>query len=103
MAQTPTPAADQSLPIHFTLATKRDDGGKTQNYCVYECTRQTHAVNGKGETVIKPLIMGGNGSIYIGHALAGSHQEWVLLPKAMWEAQRRTMDPMPAPTKKGKK
>jgi hypothetical protein len=78
-------AIDSSLPIEFTLATKRDDGGKTANYTVYECSRQMQVKNGKGEPIIKNAIMGSNGSIYIGHELAGPHTEWVLMPRAMFD------------------
>lgn len=79
------PQLDQTLPITMTLAKDRADGGKTANYTVYDCKRQMQVTNGKGETVVKNAVMGSNGTIYIGHELAGPHTEWVLMPRAMYD------------------
>ena len=78
-------AQDNSLPIILRVAERRDDKGKTLNYMVYETGRQMQVKNAKGENVVKNAIMGGNDSIYIGHELAGTHTEWVLMPRAMFD------------------
>lgn len=103
-------AHEQQLPISLKLATGRDDGGHTANYTVYEGGGVTSMKNGRGETVTKNTLMGGNGSIYIAKDLAGQHTEWVLMPRAMFDqvrgavaAQNKAKVPPFAPTKKGKK
>ena len=98
------PITNQQLPLEFTLATDRDDAGKTDNYTVYACNRQMSVKNGRGETVVKNAIMGGNGTIYIGHELAGEHHRWVLMPFVMYEQLAGAAAPKAAPKKgKGKK
>ena len=75
----------KSLPIHMSLATNRDDKGKTENYTIYNIPVQVQVKNKKGETVTKNAVLGGNGTIYIAHEIAGDDTEWVMMPKSMFD------------------
>ena len=84
------PAADSRYVIPLSLVRSREDGGKTQNYHVFEVANpdqaKTSMKNEKGETVVKHTIMGGNGTIYIPKALAEHIDTWVLLPYSIYAA-----------------
>lgn len=73
------------LPIFLSRVTTRDDGGRTANYTIYGSTVQVRVKNGKGEEIVKNAIMGSNGTIYVAHELAGQHEQWVLMPRAMYD------------------
>lgn len=75
----------QATVIQMTLATNRDDGGKTENYHIYAGGGQVQVKNKRGETIIKNAVLGGNGTIYIANELAGSHTAWVLLPRSDYD------------------
>jgi hypothetical protein len=91
------PVTSNQFPIVMRLAKGRDDGGRTENYCIYEGGGVVTLKNRRGENVSKNVILGGNGTIYIAKDLAGLHEEFVLLPRAAFEAMVKT----PA-VKKGK-
>lgn len=98
---TSTPPTPSNPLIEFTLATDREDRGQTANYRVYAGGGQMQVKNERGETIIKNVILGGNGTIYIGNEVAGKHDAWVLIPKARYQ-QLTTTTTTTAPAKKGK-
>lgn len=76
--------------IHLKLDTSREDKGKTANYHVYAAAETFTANNGKGQAVGKNLIMGGNGTLYIGNPVAAGHDNWVLMPVTEYNALMAT-------------
>ena len=101
--------ADKSPVILFTIATDRDDKGKTKNYTVYAGGGQVTVTNERSETVIKNAILGGNGTIYIANELANGHNEWALIPRSLYNRLAGKMthpgavQEVVAPKQKGKK
>jgi len=93
-----------TFPLIMKMATDRTDKGQTENYRVYEGGGVVSVKNKRGELVNKNAILGGNGTIYVANELAGQHTEFVLLPRAAFEAMVRPLG-APAATggKKGKK
>lgn len=101
-------AESKPIPvINFTLATDRDDKGQTENYRVYAGGGQTQVKNKRGENVIKNVILGGNGTVYIANEVANGHDAWTLIPRALYERLTRTApanaSAAVASAKKGKK
>lgn len=79
----PTPTKYPVIPLR--LATSRDDGGKTENYRVYEGGGQVSVTNKRGETVQKNAILGGNGTVYIANEHAQAFDAWVLIPRPVYD------------------
>ena len=71
--------------ITFRPATDRDDKGQTENYRVYAGGGQVQVKNKRGENVIKNVILGGNGTIYVANEVAKGIDEWVLMPKSLYQ------------------
>lgn len=71
--------------IELALAKGRDDGGKTENFRVFDCDARIEVKNRRGEKVMKNAVLGGNGTIYIANELAGEHEAWVLVPRTEWD------------------
>lgn len=88
------------LPIILSLSRGRDDGGITENYRVYEGGGQVAVKNKRGETVQKNTLLGGNGTIYVANTLAATHEEFVLMPRAMYNELLRKAGGRPATEKK---
>lgn len=86
-----------TYPILMKLATDRTDKGETAAYRVYSGGGQVQLKNPRGENVIKNAILGGNGIIYVAKELAGTHDEFVLMPRVVYEQQ------LAAARKEGKK
>lgn len=95
-------ASPSRFPIVLKLATGRTDGGITNNYRVYEGGGVTTVKNARGEAVNKNVILGGNGTIYVANDLAGSHTEFVLLPRADFDRMTGHTQ-LASPPSKGKK
>jgi hypothetical protein len=80
-----TASSSTTFPIVMRLAITRDDGGKTDNYHVYEGGGVVQMQNKRGELVSKNAIMGGMGTIYVANQLASGHDEFVLLPRKAFD------------------
>lgn len=78
-------AGTPTLPIMLRLARGRDDGGQTANFRVYEGGGVITATNGRGESVTKNTVMGGNGSVYLANAVAAGVDDIVILSRAQYE------------------
>ena len=72
-------------PVILNLATNRKDKGKTDNYTIYEGGGTFPVQNRKGEPVQKNVILGGNGSVYVGHAIAGKETAIVVMGKSEFD------------------
>jgi hypothetical protein len=98
-----------TFPLIMKMAVGRDDKGQTENYRVYEGGGVVTVKNKRGEQVNKNAILGGNGTIYVANELAGSTEEFVLLPRAAFEQMVNGNAKLAKPTgpaaggKKGKK
>ncbi len=91
------------FPLIMKLAKGRDDGGRTENYCIYEGGGVIQMKNKRGEVINKNAILGGNGTIYVAKELAGQHEEFVLLPRVAFEHMLKAPAAIkPTPPKKGK-
>lgn len=90
-----------SEPIVLTHV--RDTG----NYRVYEGGGTFQAQDGRGQPVIKNVILGANGTIYVGQSVAKDVDAYVLVPKQLWDRMQpnaKAQIPPPKPqVKKGKK
>lgn len=69
-----------SEPIILTHT--RDTG----NYRVYEGGGTFEAKDGRGQTVLKNVVLGSLGSVYVGHPIAKDIDAYVLVPKKLWDA-----------------
>lgn len=83
---------DPNNIIRLTLDLSRDDKGKTANYHVYAASEQMTVPNGKGQSVTKNAIMGGNGTLYVGNPIANGIADWVLVPGPVWATVAHVMD-----------
>jgi hypothetical protein len=78
------------FPIVLSMAADRDDKGQTENYRVYSGGGLVQLKNKRGETIQKNALLGGNGTLYLANEISATHDQFVLLPMALYKELMNT-------------